>query len=860
MGLLYLSVQYSVEDWRETTEIYNAVGIAIILPFVALYVIYRTDPRYLIGIALVLLVSAAIEDASGNAQAANDIAIVSYYCLVAGVVLMIADGYIETHRQSRLMGRLRDDFSRLKGWLAGHKRAVPALKEAFPIAVFAALSLFIMQAFLAPGYVLVTDMVFGPIVPTAGLYGLYPFLGGGNALTAFESAAIAVIPGWAIQKIFLFLIFFLSGYGMYVFAGRTVAPSRYYASFLYTVNPFIYARILAGAWALSLAYALTPLALLAFINLTENTSSGGGLLRRSFYAASMFSLVAVFDTHTLVLLIFLSALYYIISAAYRGRAAFRFAKRSFPQISIFIVMFALFNLYWLIVSPSSSGSILGGFTFLDAIAFSSQPTVLHNVLLSVAAMYGFFRTGYLYPITFYPGLLALFILFLFLSVYGLMANFGNRSKGPLASTLAVALVVAVILAAGISSPLTAGIYTYLYNNLPFFNGFREPQKLVAMAVLAYSYLGALGLYELESYLKGGAQERKKSTRRAAEVAIAVVLAVALVAPFAYSYMEINGFNGQLTDVQYPRSWYSAESIMAQNSSDYSVLAFPWHTYMYYNWTQTKFASPFNLFFKQNMIFGGSNSYVGGEEAFQGGQAQLISGILSERNNITHLGNVISLLDAKYVFLSKSADYADYSFLYRQADLSLVLNTSECALFLNNHPVSRAYIVQQVAHVPSYSQLVNLSSSVNLTNYAWVVGGTGSALVNSSSVPLQSSMVTASSYTVQVPGLLELNSKNYIVFIPPAADPASWKASADLVPYSTSQNTSGATELYSIYKIGGGPVSVTFSFAPFSTLAYGYAASGVSFSAAALLLVLSIFPETEGRLKRYLSSMLRRNAK
>ena len=79
MGLLYLSVQYSVEDWRETTEIYNAVGIAIILPFVALYVIYRTDPRYLIGIALVLLVSAAIEDASGNAQAANDVAIVSYY-------------------------------------------------------------------------------------------------------------------------------------------------------------------------------------------------------------------------------------------------------------------------------------------------------------------------------------------------------------------------------------------------------------------------------------------------------------------------------------------------------------------------------------------------------------------------------------------------------------------------------------------------------------------------------------------------------------------------------------------------------------------------------------------------------------
>ncbi len=842
-----------------TTEIYNAVSLAIILPFLALYILYRTDPRYLAGIALILLVSAAIEDSVGNSQAANDVAIVSYYCLVSGVILMILDGYIEGHRTGRLGRALGKLKQLLSGLAASRELTIKHAAELLPLAAFALLAVVIMQSFLGPGYVLVTDMVFGPIVPTAGLYGLYPFIGGGNALTAFELVANSVIPGWAVQKLFLFLIFFISGYGMYLLAGRTMGPSRYYASFLYTVNPFIYARILAGAWALSFAYALVPVALLVFINLTESIGTRAGRLKSSFYAAGLFSLVAVFDTHTLVILIFLSILYYIISAFYRGAGALKYARRTAPQLSIFIAMFVLFNAYWLVESPTSSGSILGGFTFLDAIVFASQPTVFHNALLSVASMYGFFRTGYLYPITFYPGLIVLFILFLFLSVFGLKSNWSDRSRGPLAVTLAVSLVVGILLATGISSPLTAGLYTYLFNNLPFFNGFREPQKLVAMVVLAYSYLGALGLYELECFLRSEV-EGPKRWRRMAEVAIVIVIAVSLVAPFAYSYMEINGFENQLTDVQYPHSWYTAEGIMAQNSSDYSVLVFPWHTYMYYNWTQTKFASPFNLFFRQTMIFGGTNSYIGGEEAFQGGTGQLISQVLSERNNITHLGNIMSLLDAKYLFLSKSADYQNYSFVYRQTDLTLVLNTSECALFVNNHQVARAYIVQHIGHVASYAQLVNLSDSVDLMDYAWAVGGAGTVGVNSSVVPLKSTALSDAQYSVSIPGLLEFNTTSYLVFIPPAGSPGSWKASGNLLPYIPTRNGSAVAEPYAIYEVDGGPGTVTFSYAPFNTLQIAYAVSATSFISAAVLTVFVLYPEEIGMMRRRIAALFSKRKK
>ena len=838
---------------RENTEIYNIVGLAIILPYVALYFLYRTDPRYLIAVALVLLVSAAVEDSAGNAAAANDIAIVSYYCLVAGVVMMIVDGYIETHRNGRLSRKLHAIIAALRDRFLDSERVRLFASWILPVAVFTLLSLLIMQDFLSPGYVLVTDMVFGPIVPTSGLYGLYPYIGGGNALIAFEALLSGPVPGWAIEKMFIFLIFFLSGFSMYLFAGSRLGPSRYFASFLYMVNPFIYARMLAGAWALSLAYALVPLALLSFINMLE-TGKGKCLSYRStFLAASMFSLVAVFDSHTFAIIAFLAVLYFAVSAIYRWQGIRKYLERTAFPLAIFLSLLLLFNAYWLVAAPAGSSGILGGFTFLDAIAFASQPTVFHNTMLSIAAMYGFFRTGYIYPVTFYPSLALLFLFFLFLALFGALSNWRDRKTGPLTVTLAIGLVLSVILATGISSPLTSGIYTYLYNNLPFFNGFREPQKLVAIVVLGYSYLGALGLHEFEGYLRTDSRSARKVLGRASQVAIVLLIIFSLLLPFAYSYMELNGFNGQLTNVQYPSSWYRAENIMAQNSTDYSVLVFPWHTYMYYNWSHTKFASPFNLFFRQNLIFGGTNSYVGGEGTLQTGPQMVMAQVLSERNSVSHLGNIMSLFDAKYVFLSKSADYQNYSFLYTQKDLTLVLNSSQCALFVNDHAVSRAYIVQRVMHVASYSELVNLSSTVNMMDYAWVVGNYTGPVANSSSIHVQSREINDASFSVALPGLIGLNTTNYLIFIPPAGSVSSWRTNSNLLSYyavqSAISNSSIGPELYSIYRINGGPADITLSYAPFRQLESAYAVSGVVFAAASFFLLLTYYPQQAERLKR-----------
>ncbi len=808
--------------------------------------LYRVDPRYLIALALILLISAAVESSIGNAAISDDIAIVSFYCLVAGVMLLIIDDYRESHRHSKTVlissaavyvYALLDRARRHNAFIMG--KLVPA-------AFFSVISLIVLDDLLAPGYVLVTDMVFGPRVPLTGVFALSPSLGGGNALAAFEYVIYMIVPGWIIEKIFLFLIFFLSCSTMYVFSGHynLNGPSRYFASILYAVNPFVYARMLAGAWGLLFAYSLSPMALLSFVVLMSAVTRKD-MLTGAARSALVFSLLAVFDIHTFVLLIGLSALYFVILSLHQGKESIKpHLYRTGAAVILIGAMLCALNFYWLFSAGSSTHAILGKFTFLDAIAFASTPTVFGNTMLSVTSMYGFFRTGYMYPITEFPSLIIIFFLFLFLSVYGLI-SYLRTPKAPAAITMAIAAVISVLFATGIASPLTAGLYTFMFDNFPLFNGFREPQKFVALLVFAYSFLGGLGILQLQSHLTGSSGITRGKMRKYIIAAIAVIVAVALVSPFVYSYMEINSFNGQLTSAQYPSSWYRAEGIMNSNTSDYSVLVLPWHGYMYYNWSGTKFASPFNSFFRQNLVSGGRNTYVGGE-----GSSQLFSplvlSILNQRNNISRLGNLLSLMAVKYVFLSKSADYWNYSFLYHQSDMRLVENTTTSALFLNLHPVSRAYIVHRVMSVSSYSELVSLSSSMNLTQYAWILSGGATPTAGGGFyLPLNSSKVNDARYTVAVPGLISLNSSNYLVFVTPGGIPSEWAAEPGLISYFSQSGISLSHTIGEmIFSVSGGPGSITFSYLPFGYAETAYSVSVMSFLG--IIVLFAVWPMLEKR--------------
>jgi hypothetical protein len=165
-----------------------------------------------------------------------------------------------------------------------------------PFFVFGLLSLLVVFPFLERGYILSLDMVFGPNTGFYDVfYGIRPVHGELLLFFLFE-ALCAVVPMWAVQKLFIFLILFLSGVSAYhLCPGNTVG--KIFAGLIYVLNPFVYVRFLAGHFLLLLGYAVLPFAVKAFIDFFDMPS------KNSFMkAVFLFTLVSVFSAHMMALM------------------------------------------------------------------------------------------------------------------------------------------------------------------------------------------------------------------------------------------------------------------------------------------------------------------------------------------------------------------------------------------------------------------------------------------------------------------------------------------------------------------------------------------------------------------------------
>jgi peptidoglycan/LPS O-acetylase OafA/YrhL len=76
-----------------------------LLAYMAYSLWTKTDPRYLVGAALLLLVVTAMVDAAGDTGTANTLATFVFYLLGGGVVLLL----LEHVREERASARSKND-------------------------------------------------------------------------------------------------------------------------------------------------------------------------------------------------------------------------------------------------------------------------------------------------------------------------------------------------------------------------------------------------------------------------------------------------------------------------------------------------------------------------------------------------------------------------------------------------------------------------------------------------------------------------------------------------------------------------------------------------------------------------------
>ncbi len=434
----------------------------------------------------------------------------------------------------------------------------------------------VLGPMLLPGYILTLDLVWVPHMPllwnTDAYNNTYPTM-------AFFHYLSFIFPGWVGEKILLMGIFFSLFYIPLRFLPWVEGTyARLFAAGLYALNPFVYARMLAGQWLVLLGYALLPLMLYLLLRFLEKAST-----RRAVALALTFVMLGLFSIHY----VFLGAIValawvrdYIARTLWhhynQGGVKIRDIPKhpellQFIRSSIYVVLvFLALSSFWLLPSLVRRAPLEARFdtTHFEVFAAASNATV--PVLLNLAVLGGYWGEGTVWGLYFlWPQLTPVF--WVAAGVAGVLILVGiwyalwRRDLRRHAYLLVVVGVCAYIAALGAADTPFKVINSFLYTHLPLWNGLRDSHKIAGILAFVYVVFAGLGA--------GFALDRLKT--RLAKRCFACVLGAVLL---ALGMFEWGGFHRQLQSVWYPNDWTTIQSILDQTSGG-KVLILPWHGYL-----------------------------------------------------------------------------------------------------------------------------------------------------------------------------------------------------------------------------------------------------------------------------------------
>ena len=133
----------------------------------------------------------------------------------------------------------------------------------------------------------------------------------------------------------------------------------------------------------------------------------------------------------------------------------------------------------------------------------------------------------------------------------------------------------LILGVGISHPYAGKIFEVLFANVPFFNGFRDSHKFVALIALAYAYFLPNAITSISKSLKGW---------KIGKLLIAIVVAGLIALIFGLNFTMIN-LNGQVRNIEYPQSYQEVNEFFNNQEVNGKIIYLPWQGYLTYNWSR-----------------------------------------------------------------------------------------------------------------------------------------------------------------------------------------------------------------------------------------------------------------------------------
>jgi hypothetical protein len=443
---------------------------------------------------------------------------------------------------------------------------------------------------------------------------------------------------WLGQKLMLLAIVFLAGLGAHRLVPVRTERARLFAGFLYAVNPFVYDRLYTGQWFLLLGYALLPHAYLAFLRALD------GRRRAPLAFGALFLATGIASTHMAVLLLGLCGIT-LLAHLGRIRRRPRAARAALGALALGILP----SLYWLIPTPGvedlwrniGSGQ-LGLYRTVADPDWGLAPTV--------AGLYGYWNN--VEPIKSHLSAWPLLALTLVL-----LAAWGGllRRRDPTTLAVAAAGVCGLLLALGDASFLTRDSYTWALDHFSFLRSFREPQKGVALLVLAYAFLGAIAVDDLLLN-----PPRRRAVAR-------LVSALVLALPLLYGYRMLGGLWGDLHTSRFPASWEEANKRLSTEAASSRTLFLPWHGYFALGFAHGRVvANPAPSFFGTPILSSRSVGEGSGIADQSDTVEREVTRLLGGRH--TDFAPCLARLGVSHVLLAKVADWEQYRFLDGRRDL------------------------------------------------------------------------------------------------------------------------------------------------------------------------------------------------
>jgi len=538
----------------------------------------------------------------------------------------------------------------LRHFLKAHIRA---------LIFFSVVSLVVWLPLLGPGFVLNVDLVFTPHVTLPSMTS--PSYAWWLALKALN----LLLPMFIIEKSILFAITFLSGFGMYywlqtVFASVKVGfePKQsafYLAGLLYAVNPFCYSRFMAGQYLVLLGYALLPFFARSFFGACTMPRS-----RQAAYAAGAWlALIGVVSLHILGMALLLAVAFMLaICTPAQRRSVLLLAAKVFGT-------FLVLSLLWIIpalLGHSTAATTASGFGVGDVNAFTTAGHGVFGQLLNVLCMHGFWADSknlYIAPQDVYSWWWVPCIAVLIVSVTGLIV--GAR-KCRLAVYLTVLGCAAIVLSAGwLTRPMMV--------ILPWFGGYREPQKFTALLMFVYCFGFVIGTgWLMERFENASADTR---TSLALWFAAITVLTAPLM-PWA--------FHRQLHTSYYPSDWAKVNSYFATQKEKPRVLFLPWHLYMPYSFTSHAIANPAPKFFANTVIIASNDPEIGAATGYEQTAVQRQLDTAFKEGSSDAVRAAIAQYNVQYIIVAKEYDFNRYKSLLGAPQYKLVQNYKTIEVF------------------------------------------------------------------------------------------------------------------------------------------------------------------------------------